>query len=48
MLLKCLKQKKITLDDKDKISPSKDNELQNGLKVAITRVDAKIETKLKI
>lgn len=42
-----LKAENITLDDKDKILPSKDVGLQNGLKIAITRVDAKIETKVE-
>jgi len=42
-----LKAEKITLYEKDKVSPSKDKELQNGLQVAITRVDAKIEAKIE-
>ena len=42
-----LKAEKITLDEKDKISPSKDNDLENGLKIAITRVDARVETKIE-
>jgi len=42
-----LKAEKITLYDKDKISPAKDKELQNGLKIAITRVDAKVEAKIE-
>ena len=42
-----LKAEKITLAEKDKIFPSKDKGLQNGLKIAITRVDAKVEVKIQ-
>jgi uncharacterized protein YabE (DUF348 family) len=40
-----LKAEKITLDKDDKITPSEDEKLQTGLKVSITRVDSKIESK---
>jgi len=42
-----LKAEKITLNDKDKISPSKDKVLQNGIKISIIRVAAKIEAKIE-
>ena len=40
-----LKAEKITLDEDDKIVPPKDNKITNGIKIAITRVDAKTEIK---
>ncbi|MBC8062543.1 MAG: G5 domain-containing protein [Clostridiaceae bacterium] len=42
-----LKAEKIILNKNDKISPSEDKELQDGLKIAITRVDEKVESKIQ-